>query len=359
VAAHDLNFGMEWLHEILFKPTLLPEKLEKERHVIINEKGGDLDRLRKVWEWLEDHNLGWSVARAIRRRLYPDSPLLLPIIGTDQSLKSITHEMLVNYHHQFYVPDLMTLLVVGDVSPENVLELAEKTFGQHPSSTPPPTHPPSQIVPDPFHITLRGPTPNEQGQFFSGALLDSSRHPDRFAWWVICEMLDNVYLHEIRYQRGLSYGVNVFPVMYTDTGYLVIHTSANVGEFDLIRAIVEKHLQRLIAGDFSETELREAKTALKGRALLSIQDNLECAWWVCSDILAVPSDAMPMPDYFWEIERLTYADILRVANAYLAPQKRFSIEHRPSLTPRRLGRLALWATIGIIGSRLFFPLYKK
>lgn len=357
IPAQDLTFGMDWMHEVLFRPSLAPDKFEKERQVIINEKGGELDRWRKAWEWLEDYNFGWSIPRAVRRRLYPESSLLLPIIGTDQSLKRITHEMLRTYYRQFYVPNHMTLLIVGDVDPDEALAQAEATFGHLQARVIPPTHPQNQVVSRPFHIQIKGPTPNDQGQFFMGALLDSSRHAERFVWWAIIEMLDNVYLHDIRYTHGLSYGVNVFPVLYTDTGYLAIHTSAEVEDFPLIRDLVQKHLQRLVEGDFSQTELDEAKTALKGRALLSIQDNLECAWWLCSDILSLPTDDLPYPDYIEEITKISPDDIQRVAQQYLTTNKLFSVEHRPILTPRRLRPLVMSAAG--LGATLFFARQKR
>jgi predicted Zn-dependent peptidase len=102
IAAEELEFGLDWLHQVLFKPTLTKEKFEKERQVIINEKGGEIDYLRRAWEWVEDHNLGWSVARALRRRVFPGSSFLLPIIGSDKSLNAITHEDLLAHYQNYY-----------------------------------------------------------------------------------------------------------------------------------------------------------------------------------------------------------------------------------------------------------------
>ncbi len=354
VAASDLEFGMDWLHQLVFKPTLTPEKFEKERQVIINEKGGEYDALRRAWIWLEDRNLGWSVGRAVRRRLFPDSSLLLPVVGTDQSLHALTHDNLQRYYETYYTPNNMTLLVVGDADPEQVFAAAERQFGEISARSVPPPHSPITVVDRPFHVRLRGPTPNQQGQLYIGASLGPSNHPDRFGWSLMAEMLENAYLQAIRYNRGLSYDVSVYPVLYTDAGYFNIYTSAQIDDFDTIQELIETQLNRLVEGTFSERELAEAKAALRGRALLNLQDNLECAWWFSSDALAMRRDDGPVADYFAEIERLTAEDIRHMAQKYLALERRFVVEHRPALTPRSLRRpLKVVGVAGLAGTALF------
>ena len=352
VAAQDLAFGFEWIDQLIFKPTIESDKVEKERQVIINEKGGEYDYLRRAWEWLEDKNWGWSVSRAARRRLFPDSTLLFPVIGTDKTIKAINHEELVDYHQTYYVPNNVTVLVIGDVEPTVVFELAEKQYSEYLSKDFPETHPSINIVPKTFDVRLHGPTPTQQGQYLLGVLLDSGSHPDRFSWYIIGEMLENAYLQEIRFKHGFSYDVQAYPVLYTDFGYFSIYVSAQVDDFEEIKPLISKHLDRIVAGDFSETELHEAKIALRGRALLNLQDNLEFAWWVSTDSLNYGNDEA-IPDYFEELERLTTSDIQNVAQRYFAPEKRYQVEHYPAITPRTLKPIAKTSALSLAGMALF------
>lgn len=354
VAADEVEFAVDWTHQLLCKPTLSADKLEKERQVIINEKGGEYDRLRRAWEWIEDHNLGWSVSRTVRRRLFPESPLLMPVIGRDKTLNNITHTDIVNYYQDFYGPNNITLLIVGDVDPEKAFNLVEQYFGEEPSRPSSDTLPPIRVMTDPFQVRLHGPTPTDQGQFMTGAMLGAITHPDRFAWWTIAEMLENAYLLEIRYELGLSYGVQAYTALYSDVGYFGIYTTTKVSEFEVIRQVVEKHLKRLVDGDFSEQELTEAKAALRGRTLLNLQDNLELAWWLSSDSLMSRDDNMLVEDYFAEVEKLKVEEIQRVAQQYLSPEKRFVVEHRPSLTPAKLRPIARMGALSLAGSALLF-----
>ncbi|NDJ84771.1 MAG: insulinase family protein [Chloroflexi bacterium] len=359
VGADDLAFGLDWLDQILFKATLSGEKFEKERQVIINEKGGENDYIRQAWEWIEDHNLGWSTTRAVRRRLLPREDFLLPVIGSDKSLQQISQAALRAYYHTHYVPNNLTLLVVGDVSPDDVFALTEAQFGAH-SAGPSRARPASvDMNTAPFHIHLHGPTPTNRGQLLMGSALGPADHPDRFGWWVIAEMLENAYIQEIRYQHGASYDVQVYTMLYQDGGYFNIYTSAKVGDLEMVRQSIEKHLDRLVTGNFTSQELAEAKAVLRGRALLNLQDNLELAWWLSTDSLLFREDHLPLADYFAEIDRLSADGIQRLAQRYLSSDRRFSVQHRPAITPKRLRPLAAASALGVASAAMLFAHRRK
>jgi predicted Zn-dependent peptidase len=341
-----LDFALDWMYQLLVTPTLSAKKFEKERQVIINEKGGEFDRLQRAWEWVEDRNLGWSVMRAVRRRLYPNSPMLLPVIGRDKTLKSITHQDLVNFYKTYYVPRNITLIVVGDIDPEGVFEIVESQFRGIEDRPSPPSLPPVRAVNHPFNVALHGPMPNDQGQLLVGAMLGPGGHEDRFGWWVIEEMLDNAYMQDIRYQRGLTYSVNVFTTLYTDSGYFGVYARAKQHDMAYIRQAIDKHLNRIMNGDFTEAELDEAKTAIRGRTLLDLQDNLELANWLTFDALHTTDDLTPMDDYFEHIASITPDDVQQIAARYLRPELRFRVEHQPLVTPRQLRPFA----VGLLGA---------
>jgi predicted Zn-dependent peptidase len=346
IDATDLTFGLDWLHQILFKPTLSAEKIDKERQVIINEKGGEFDRLYRTWEWVEDHNFGWNVMRAVRRRIYPDSPMIFPVIGRDKTLNAITHQELVDYYQSYYSPNNMTLIAVGDVEPDIFFETAQAQFSDVPARHSPVTLPPFNISKTPFDITLQGPMPNDQSQLIIGAVTEAGSHPARFTLWVIEEMLDNALMKDIRYKLGLTYSVNVFTIFYSDTGYMGVYARAKQDDLTVIEQSVSHHLDRLVRGEFDADELEQAKTAIRGRTLLDLQDNLEMATWLAFDAHHVRGEDEEIVDYFASIEAVTSDDLRRVAANYLGENQRFRVLHKPVFTPKQVRPFAL----GLLGA---------
>ena len=61
--------------------------------------------------------------------LYREHPIRVPILGSRQSLRQITPDLLNACHRAFYTPANMILCVVGDVDAEEVAALAEKVLG--------------------------------------------------------------------------------------------------------------------------------------------------------------------------------------------------------------------------------------
>ncbi len=65
--------------------------------------------------------------------MYHDHPYHYPIIGFKQDLWNLERQTLVNFYKKHYVPNNAVLVVVGDVTAEEVFEEAQKAFGHIPA----------------------------------------------------------------------------------------------------------------------------------------------------------------------------------------------------------------------------------
>jgi zinc protease len=129
----------------------------------------------------------------------------------------------VGYYRHHYTPDNAVLIVVGHVAAERVFEGAKTYFGDleqggRPSALDEPLLP---IDGPPHQVTVRGPLPTDQVRLMLGARTVGRGHPDRWALEVLAEILDQGLLQEIRYQRGLVYGLSAFNRFFDDSGYFV------------------------------------------------------------------------------------------------------------------------------------------
>jgi zinc protease len=98
---------------------------ESERTVVISElQGGEND---------PDQLLDTEVT-ATAFRVHPYRH---PTIGWLNDLQSMTRDDLYGHYRKFYIPNNATLVVVGDVDPDDVLRGAERHFGAIPSGSDP------------------------------------------------------------------------------------------------------------------------------------------------------------------------------------------------------------------------------
>lgn len=66
----------------------------------------------------------------LMQNMYQYHGVRYPILGTHDSLRQITPELLYTCHRGFYVPENMVLTVVGDVSPREVADIATDVLGR-------------------------------------------------------------------------------------------------------------------------------------------------------------------------------------------------------------------------------------
>ena len=110
--------ALKLLLEFVSTPYFTKESVEKEIGIIDQEIGMHLDTPdSRVFE-----NLAVG--------LYPNHPIRIPILGTSESIRQITPELLYDCHRAFYTPGNMILCVVGDVNPHRVTEIAEEILGK-------------------------------------------------------------------------------------------------------------------------------------------------------------------------------------------------------------------------------------
>jgi zinc protease len=97
---------------------LLPEELKKELQVVTEER-----RMRT------DDNPQAKMQEHFMAMAYSNSPYKNPIIGWPADIANYTVEDLQAWYQRWYAPNNATLVVVGDVQPKAVFDLAEKYFG--------------------------------------------------------------------------------------------------------------------------------------------------------------------------------------------------------------------------------------
>ena len=113
---------LKMLIEFVSTPYFTDESVQKEMGIIDQEIGMNLDAPDSV---VFEDLLGNMLTR---------HPMRVPILGTSETIREITPEILHTVHRAFYTPGNMILCVVGDVDPDRVAAIAEEVLGTEPRS---------------------------------------------------------------------------------------------------------------------------------------------------------------------------------------------------------------------------------
>lgn len=119
--ATGLQIMEDWAHNVVFEG----EEIDKERGVVIEEwrlRLGANNRMNQKTFPITFYNSQYAKR--------------LPI-GKEEILKTFEYETLRRYYKDWYRPDLMALVVVGDVNPDEVEKMVKEKFGSIPKSDSP------------------------------------------------------------------------------------------------------------------------------------------------------------------------------------------------------------------------------
>ncbi len=81
---------------------------------------------------LSENSPGYLFNEQVRATFFVGSPYHWNVIGWMDDLKKMTKEDLIDFHNQYYVPNNAVAIYVGDLDPQNIIQLAEKYFGPIP-----------------------------------------------------------------------------------------------------------------------------------------------------------------------------------------------------------------------------------
>lgn len=116
VAAPYFAQCLDVMAEVLKNSVIDPNEVERERLVILEE-----------YRRKQDNPAGFLFEQ-VYIKSYVKGPYRFPVLGTPDTLKAITPEDIQRYYLQYYTPETVTLVIVGDVKADEILPEVKKQF---------------------------------------------------------------------------------------------------------------------------------------------------------------------------------------------------------------------------------------
>ena len=229
-----------------------PEAIENERGVIASERRTTVD----------NNNISRLVEQ-VRATAYVAHPYQFPIIGWPSDIESWTQEDLESFYRTYYAPNNITMVVVGDVTPDEIFELAEDYLEDIPAQVPPPgvrTVEPEQQGERRVVIRTDAQTPMLHVAFHAGAAAD----PATLAMRLLLSTLvdgNSSRLHRLFVEEEqLAISIGGFQFEGFDPGLVYFYaTLPPGGDLVLLEQRLFGELGRIAGEGVSEAELEKAR----------------------------------------------------------------------------------------------------
>ncbi len=317
VPAREAELAFDLISDLLLDPLLEPDALNRQRQIALQE----LAQRRANPDVLMD-----DLFLATLLRSHPAST---PVAGTPESVRMIAMSAIVQQREWLFGAANMVLAVVGRIHPEEAFALAERYFGAVPPGERNDREPAEAEPPD-QETAVSATGGEQQAQFRVGfvapGLLDADRYP-----LVVFNALMNGssgrLFRSLRSARGLAYFAGSAYTSYTDGG--AWYATAEVDPSNLDRAIQvtrdEIDLARETLPDAGDVAERISQVA--GRQILADEtNNARANRLALQRTLGTEST----DEYVRRIRAVTPADVLRVAQTYLDPDRSVLVVVTPS-----------------------------
>jgi predicted Zn-dependent peptidase len=327
--------AIDLLHDMLFRSTYNPKEIDRERGVIIEEIN------------MYEDNPRMHLDDLLEEVLFPDSTLGWNIAGPREVIRKVSRDDLIAYRDAYYIPERMTVVVAGKIAP-SVMSLLQKTFG---SVKPRPKKEDRDFAPfcQPKKLTkavglqVKKTEQVQLAMAFHGLPLGDKDLPAATLLATILggSMSSRLFI-QIRERRGLCYSIRAGHESLEDTGVFSVSAGcakSRVGE--ALRAIL-KELKDVTKKPVKAEELRRAKDHIRGRTMLAFEDSsTQADWygrqWTFQRTLETPDEKMR------RIEKVTAADIRRVAAKIIRPERMASAAIGPFKNSSQFSSLLRWS----------------
>jgi predicted Zn-dependent peptidase len=287
----------------------------------------DLERLRKerLTDLLQLKDRAPQIAdRAYAAILYGEKhPYGRPLTGTEASTRAITRRDVQRFYQTYYRPNNATLIVVGDVTPDDVERRVRALFSGWTRANVPTaqfTDPPSGRATAIYLIDKPGAP---QSSVRVGSIGVPRSTQDYFAILVMNTILGGAFTSRLntnlRETHGYTYGAASGFSMRRWAGPFTARAEVVGAKSDSALIEFMKEL-RGIREAVPESELEKAKRYLQ----LQLPGEFESTGDIASQLVPVVVHGLPLDyynSYVQRIEDVTVADVQRVAQQYVDPSK--------------------------------------
>ena len=249
VPARNFARGLGVVKDAIFLPALDADEFSQEKLVVLEEiRRGEDDPSQKL-------------GKALFADTFRVHPYGRPVIGTEDSVKAFSPELLRDFHQRWYRPSNVTLVVTGDFAEEDALAAIEESLSGLPGGDAPVHDRPLEPEHDGFHIRHLQESVQEVRMEMAFPL-PSVFHPDIPVSDLLSVILgqgeSSRLNQEIRLRRRLANQVQAFSYTPRDPGVFIIGLSCPPDDTLDASAALGEELGRVARDGVTTDELRRA-----------------------------------------------------------------------------------------------------
>jgi len=317
IARDRLAVVMEMEADRMANLRLAEDDFVTERSVVIEE------RLSRT-----ENEPAALLSERLDQALWSVHPYKNPIIGWSHELEALTREDALAFYRRFYAPHNAVVVVVGDITLEDLRPLAERTYGQVPAAEDPVVRARVRDLPPPVDVTLTMRHPQVgQASWWRRSVAPSRNWGDVELYpaiQVLAELLGGGPVSRLYESLVVDQGVAVSTAAHyngraVDFGTFTLSASPAVGVTPAdLGAAVDAEVARLLDTGVTDEEVAGAKRRLRA-AVVYARDSTFGTARILGAALAIGASVEDVEAWPEDIAAVTADDVMRAARVVFGP----------------------------------------
>jgi zinc protease len=273
-----LKLMMEFESDRMTNLVLTDDVVKPELQVILEERNSRIE-----------NNVNARLSEQMEAALYLNHPYGRPVIGWRHEMEGLTREDALEFYKRFYTPNNAILIIAGDVTPDEVKQLAEETYGRVPrvAEVKPRVRPQEPKQEAPRTVTLADPrvTQPSLSRYYLAPSYTSGRPGEAEAVDVLTHILGRGANSRLYQKLVVADGIAVSAAATyygtsIDTTRLGIYATPKPGtSLTQIEAAVDAVLAEIIEKGVSQEELERSRNRLIADAVYAQDSQSSLARW--------------------------------------------------------------------------------
>ena len=315
----DLPLAVDILSDMITSSLITPKDVDAERDVVLEEIA------------MNEDDPSDTAHEAFTAKLFGDTPLGRPILGTTDSINAITRDQIFEHYRARYSPEHLVVAAAGNLDHDTVVALVTDAFGPALDRAAEPAPPRLNGSHVPGHagvgtkLISRG---IEQANLVLGCEGLPRTDERRFALGVLNAAfgggMSSRLFQEVREKRGLAYSVYSFSAQHADTGVWGVYVGCLPSKADDVLAICTEEISKVVDGGLTDAELARGKGQVRGSIVLSLEDPPSRMSRLGKSELVYPR-LEPVEEVLAAIDAVTHDDVRAIATEILTRPKALAV----------------------------------
>lgn len=307
--------------DVVLNPTIPDEAFEKERLVVLEEIRRSQDNPRRR-----------TYYRAMKLA-FNHLPYRRPVLGPVEVISSLTPQQMRDFHAQWYQPESLTAVAVGNLPVEEMIEIIAEGLTQ----IKPQWSEKSDRSPRYHHLEMLTPEANFE-QIIREEIVDEALQQARLVMmWRVPGLLDleqtypldilasilgsgrtSRIVQDLREDRGLISSISVSNINHRVQGLFYISVDLPTENIAIVEAAIAQHIRTLHQEFVTEAEITRIRTQVANRFIFGNETPSDRAnlYGYYQSMIAELAPALNYPQHIQSVQPV---DILEATQKYLSP----------------------------------------